>query len=222
MRHTLALALCSSLAILGCATSGVTAPTAAAAATLAPAIVDQAKVDNLASQPAGTYEIEPTHTSVTWRLSHAGLSTYTARFDKISGTIEFNPQAPTTSSALIMIDPNSVNTGLPDFDKKIAKDVFKAEVTPMITFKSKSLTATSPTTGIMTGDLTIAGVTKPMTLNVSYNTGRMSPFARRQNVGFSASGTIKRSDWGMTNWAAGGIGDSVDLIIEAEFLKKAS
>jgi polyisoprenoid-binding protein YceI len=219
MRIALATLLIVPLALAACATAGVTSKVPA---TSASSNDDAAKAANLASQPAGVYEVEPTHTSVTWRLSHSGLSTYTARFDKISGEIQFNPQAPATSSATIMIDPNSVNTGLPDFDKKIAKDVFKAETTPMIIFKSTGLTATSPTTGTMTGDMTIAGVTKPMTLAVTYNTGRMSPFARRQNIGFSATGKIKRSDWGMTNWAAGGIGDDVDLIIEAEFLKKAS
>jgi polyisoprenoid-binding protein YceI len=219
MRKTFALALLAPIALIGCATASATSTVPV---TDRSAIDDTAKVANLAAQPAGVYEIEPTHTSVTWRLSHAGLSTYTARFDKISGEIQFNPQAPTTSSATIMIDPNSVNTGLTEFDKKIAKDVFKAETTPMIIFKSTSLAATSATTGTMTGDLTIAGMTKPMTLTVTYNTGRMSPFARRQNVGFSAIGKIKRSDWGMTNWAAGGVGDDVDLIIEAEFLKKAS
>jgi polyisoprenoid-binding protein YceI len=222
MRALLTFAVLAPLAIYGCATASANASTSAATATAAPATPDTEKVANLAAQPAGVYEIEPTHTSVTWRINHSGLSTYTARFDKISGEIQFNPQAPTTSSATIMIDPKSVNTGLPEFDQKIAKDVFKAETTPMIIFKSTSLTATSPTTGTMTGDLTIAGVTKPMTLNVTYNMGRMSPFARRQNVGFSASGSIKRSEWGMTNWAGGGIGDTVDLIIEAEFLKKAS
>jgi polyisoprenoid-binding protein YceI len=219
MRKTFALAFLAPLALAACATASANSPMPV---TDPPAINDTAKVANLAEQPAGTYEVEPTHTSVHWRLNHAGLSTYMARFDKISGEIQFNPQAPTTSSATIMIDPNSVNTGLPEFDKKIAKDVFKAETTPMIQFKSTSLTATSATTGTMTGDLTIAGVTKPMTLNVTYNTGRMSPFARRQNIGFSAIGKIKRSDWGMTNWSAGGVGDDVDLIIEAEFLKKAS
>lgn len=221
MQKTIAIALLAPLALVACATASATAQTSASSATAVPAVADTAKVANLASQPAGTYEIEPTHTSITWRLNHSGLSTYTARFDKISGTIEFNPQAPTTSSASIMIDPNSVNTGLPTFDAKIAKDVFKADATPMITFKSTGLVATSATTGTMTGDLTIAGMTKPMTLNVSYNTGRLSPFARRQNIGFSASGTIKRSEWGMTNWLPS-IGDDVDLIIEAEFLKKAS
>jgi polyisoprenoid-binding protein YceI len=72
----------------------------------------------------------------------------------------------------------------------------------------------------MTGDLTVAGVTKPVTLNVTYNAGRKSPFRGVQNVGFSATGSIKRSEWGMNNWINFGIGDQVDLIIEAEFLKK--
>jgi polyisoprenoid-binding protein YceI len=222
MRKSFALALLAPLALVACATASATSPTVASTATAAPAVADAAKVANLAAQPAGTYEVEPTHTSVHWRLSHVGMSTYMARFDKISGSIEFNPTNPAASSANISIDPNSVNTGLPNFDKEIAKVVFKAEANPVITFQSTSLTATSATTGTMTGDLSIAGVTKPMTLNVSYNTGRMSPFARRQNIGFSASGKIKRSEWGMTNWVSFGIGDDVDLIIEAEFLKKAS
>lgn len=222
MRKTFALAILAPLALIACATASATAPTSATAATAAPAAPDAAKIANLAAQPAGTYEIELTHTSITWRLSHGGLSTYTARFDKIGGSIEFNPLAPITSSADITIDPNSINTGLPTFDAKLAKDVLKAEATPMIRFKSTNLTATSPTTGTMTGDLTVAGVTKPITLNVVYNTGRMSPFARRQNIGFSATGKMKRSEWGINDYIAFGIGDDVDLIIEAEFLKKAS
>jgi polyisoprenoid-binding protein YceI len=222
MRKMFALALLTPLVLVACATASATAPTSATAATAAPAVADTAKAANLAAQPAGTYEIELTHTSITWRLSHGGLSTYTARFDKIGGSIEFNPTAPTTSTASITIDPTSVNTGLPTFDAEIAKSVFKAEANPVITFKSTSLTSTSATTGTMTGDLSIAGVTKPVTLNVAYNNGRMSPFSRRQNIGFSASGKIKRSEWGMSNWINFGIGDDVDLIIEAEFLKKAS
>jgi polyisoprenoid-binding protein YceI len=222
MRKSLSLILVAPLALMACATATATAPTSATAATAAPAAPDTAKATNLAAQPAGVYEIELTHTSITWRLSHGGMSTYTARFDKIGGEINFNPTAPTSSTAMITIDPNSVNTGLPNFDKEIAKEVFKAEANPTITFRSTSLTATSPTTGTMTGDLSIAGVTKPMTLAVTYNNGRMSPFSRRQNIGFSASGKIKRSDWGMTNWLNYGIGDDIDLIIEAEFLKKAS
>ena len=207
MRRTIALALVTPVLLVACATASQAQAPAPASA---PA---DAKAANLAAQPAGIYEVEPTHTSVHWRLAHGNLSTYTARFDKIGGTINFNPQNPTASSADITIQANSVNTGLPSFDAEIAKQVFKAEANPTITFKSTGLQAISATTGIMTGDLTVAGVTKPVSLNVTYNAGRMSPFARRQNVGFSATATLKRSDWGMTNWINFGIGDQVDLII---------
>jgi polyisoprenoid-binding protein YceI len=220
MRKFLTATLIAPLVLVGCATAGPTASTSATSATAVPASADPAKIANLAEQPSGIYEVEATHTSVTWRLSHAGLSTYTARFDKISGEIDFRQGAIASSTANIVIDPNSVNTGLPNFDKEIARQVFKAEANPEIRFRSTGLVATSATTGDMTGDLSIAGMTKPMTLAVTFNKGRMSPFARRQNIGFSATGKIKRSDWGMTTWAAGGIGDEIDLIIEAEFLKK--
>ena len=219
MRQPFLLALLAPIALIACATASATAPTLAQAATTAP-VNDPAKAANLAEQPAGLYVVEPTHTSVHWRLSHSGLSTYTARFDKISGSITFDPKNPTASSADIAIEAKSVNTGLPEFDAKIAKDVFKAEANPLITFKSTKLVSTSPTTGTMTGDLTLAGVTKPVTLNVVYNNGRINPFAKVQNIGFSASGSFKRSDFGVNNWINFGIGDQVDLIIETEFLKK--
>jgi polyisoprenoid-binding protein YceI len=211
MRRSFLLALAAPVTLIAFAAMTATAATPAA---------DAAKAANLAAQPAGLYEVEPTHTSVHWRIDHSGLSIYTARFDRISGTINFNPQNPTASSADITIDATSVNTGLPKHDANIAKQVFKAEANPNITFKSTALTATSATTGTMTGDLTVAGVTKPVTLSVTYNAGRMSLMKQRQNVGFSATGSIKRSEWGMTNWNNFGIGDQVDLIIEAEFLKK--
>ena len=211
MRRTFIIAFAAPVALIAFAAMTATAATPAA---------DAAKAANLAAQPAGVYEVEPTHTSVHWRLDHSGLSTYTARFDKISGTINFNPQNPSASSADITIDATSVNTGLPTFDAKIAEQVFKAVANPKITFKSTKLTPTSATTGTMTGDLTVAGVTKPVTLNVTYNSGRKSPFRGVQNVGFSATGSIKRSEWGMNNWINFGIGDQVDLIIETEFLKK--
>ncbi|OYU75064.1 MAG: polyisoprenoid-binding protein [Alphaproteobacteria bacterium PA3] len=212
MRRSFLLALAAPVTLI--AFAAVTAIAATPAADAA------AKAANLAAQPAGVYEVEPTHTSVHWRIDHSGLSIYTARFDRIAGTINFNPLNPTTSSADITIDATSVNTGLPKHDANIAKQVFKAETNPTITFKSTSLTATSATTGTMTGDLTVAGVTKPVTLNVTYNAGRMSVMKQRQNIGFSATGSIKRSEWGMNNWINFGIGDQVDLIIEAEFLKK--
>jgi polyisoprenoid-binding protein YceI len=213
----------AALATAGCVSMGDTTvmatPAAPAAAVAAPA-ADPEKAALLARQPAGVYEVEPTHTSLHFRLSHWGLSQYTARFDGISGTINFDPANPTASSADITVDPASISTGLPTFNTKLANDVFKADSGGTIRFVSTGLTATSPTTGVMTGNLTMAGQTGPVSLSVQFNGGQPNPFAAgRQSIGFSARGTLKRSQWGITNWSSG-VGDDVEVIIEAEFLQR--
>ena len=115
--------------------------------------------------PAGNYKLDPTHASVTWSLSHAGLSNYTARFNTISGALNFNPDAPQESSVDIRIDPKSVSTGLPKFDEEIATsgNYFDADNFPEIRFVSTDIKLTGDATGLITGDLTLKGVTKPVT-----------------------------------------------------------
>lgn len=220
MRKALAAILIAPLALGACISIQASAPGASLAAEPSRPAEDPARAALLARQPSGLYEVEPTHTSVHWRISHSGLSSYTARFDRISGSIQLDAASPERSTADIRIEAASVNTGLPNFDREIAQQVLKAGEHPTITFRSTGLTATSGHTGKLTGDLTMGGVTRPVTLDVTFNTGRVSPFARVQNIGFSASGSLKRSEWGMTNWLAFGIGDQIDFNIEAEFLKK--
>ena len=112
-----------------------------------------------AEAPAGNYRLDPTHASVTWSLSHAGLSNYTARFNDISGALTFEPTAPETSHVDIRIDPVSVSTGLPKFDEELAtsRNFFDSETYPDIRFVSTSITITGDTTGVITGDLTLKG-----------------------------------------------------------------
>lgn len=208
----------------GCLSVGDTTITAPPAAAVAPAVgapgADPELAALLARQPAGIYEVEPTHTSVHFRLSHWGLSQYTARFDRISGTIDFKPTNPTASNAEITIDPASISTGLPEFNNKLANDIFKANSGGTIRFVSTGLTATSATTGVMTGDLTMAGNTRPVTLSVQFNGGQPNPFAGgRQSIGFSARGTLQRSQWDIRNWIPN-VGDEVEVIVEAEFLQR--
>jgi polyisoprenoid-binding protein YceI len=213
----------AAFAVAGCVSMGdttVMATPAATPASVAAPAADPAKAELLARQPAGVYEVEPTHTSLTFRLSHWGLSQYTARFDRISGTIDFNPASPTASTADITVDPASISTGLPNFNTKLANDVFKADSGGTVRFVSTGLTATSPTTGVMTGNLTMAGQTGPVSLAVQFNGGQPNPFAAgRQSIGFSARGTLKRSQWGITSWLPN-VGDDVEVIIEAEFLQR--
>lgn len=174
---------------------------------------------DIAAQTSGNYEVEPTHTTVVWRLTHMGLSNYTARFEKISGSLQFDAADPTKSSVNIAIDPNSVSTGLPNFNSEIAEKVFDAANFRTINFVSTGLTKTTDTTGDLAGNLTFRGVTKPVTLQVQFNGGRVHPFSGKRVMGISARGKIKRSDFGANNWLPM-IGDDVELIIETEFLKK--
>lgn len=225
-----ATALSAALLASGCMTGGPlntgagaadAAAAAAAAATIdaAASAADAERAALLARQPAGAYSVEPTHTSVHWRINHLGLSNYTARFNTIAGTLDFNPANPTASRVDITIDPRSIDTGLPNFNAELAQRVFQADTHPQIRFVSTGLAATSATTGTMTGDLSFAGVTRPVTLEVRFNGGQPNRFAGgRQSVGFSATTTISRAEWGST-WLAPAIGDTVEIAIEAEFLR---
>lgn len=177
-------------------------------------------VQDVAAAPAGNYVLDPTHASVHWSLSHAGLSNYTARFDDVSGALDYNPDDVTQSRVDIRIDPKSVNTGLPDFDETLAtsSNYFDADTYPEIRFVSTSIVKTSETTGTITGDLTLRGVTKPITLDTTFNGAGKSFGNPGQTLGFSATGTFLRSDFGMDYLITlANIGDEITLRIEAEF-----
>lgn len=176
---------------------------------------------NLVVSPAlqGNYVLDPAHASVNWSLSHSGLSNYTARFETISGTLDFNAQAPQTSSVDIRLDPASVSTGLPKFDETLAYEskYFDANTYPEIRFVSTSAATVTDNTGTLTGDLTFRGVTKAITLDVTYNGAGKSFGKPGDTLGFSATGVLTRSDFGLTTLTNFGIGDAVTLRIEAEF-----
>lgn len=177
--------------------------------------------------PAGIYVSDETHTSVTFKVNHMGLSKYTARFAKAEAELNFDPADPTKSSVKATVDPASVRTDYPhvaekDFDKKLATDAewFNAGKFPTITFASTRIEKTGETTGKMHGDLTFLGVTKPVTFDVTFNGAYAEhPMAKIPAMGFSAATQIKRSDFGFSTYVPM-IGDEVDLMIEIEFKKK--
>lgn len=174
---------------------------------------------DVSAAPEGAYVLDPAHASVNWSLSHSGLSFYTARFDDISGGLDFNPNDPTASRVDIRIDPLSVSTGDPEWDETLGTDgrYFDGDTYPEIRFVSTSSTKITVSTGTVTGDLTLRGVTKPVTLDVTYNGSGKSFGNPGATLGFSAITKIKRSDWGMDYLTNFGIGDDVTLRIEAEF-----
>ncbi len=168
---------------------------------------------------AGNYVLDPTHARINWSLSHAGLSEYTARFDTVSGTLQFDPDNPENSQVDIRIDPKSVSTGLAEFDKTLAGDkkYFDAETYPEIRFQLTDIVITSDRTGDLIGNLSLRGVTKPLTLKTTFNGAGKSFGHKGKTLGFSAIGQLTRSDFGMTYLTNFGIGDIVTLRIEAEF-----
>ena len=169
--------------------------------------------------PTGNYKLDPTHASVTWSLSHAGLSNYTARFNDISGVLNFDSNAPENSAVNIRIDPRSVSTGLSKFDEELASSskYFDAGTYPDIRFASTAINITGESSGQITGDLTLKGVTKPVILDVIFNGAGKSFGNPGETLGFSATGKFKRSDFNMSHLVAFGIGDEVTLRIETEF-----
>ncbi len=177
--------------------------------------------------PSGTYQMDPTHTSVVFKVSHMGLSNYTARFTQYDGSLTLDAENPENSTLEVTVDPLSLRTGYPnpeakDFDKELQEEAvwFDAPTYPEITFTSTGMTQTGPNSGRVEGELTFRGVTKPVVLDVVLN-GAMKkhPFVDAAALGISATGQIKRSDFGMTHMVPG-IGDEVDIIIEAEFIEK--
>jgi len=182
-------------------------------------VLPRAPIVSAAAATPGNYVLDPAHASVTWSLSHSGLSNYTARFESISGDLDFNPIAPESSRVDIRIDPASVKTGLPKFDETLAFEskYFDANTYPEIRFVSTSAIASTDSAGTVTGDLTFRGVTKPITLDVTYNGAGKSFGHPGDTLGFSAMGKLTRSDFGLTTLTNFGIGDEVTLRIEAEF-----
>jgi len=174
----------------------------------------------------GTYVLDNNHASVVWRLWHMGLSHFAGRFDSITGTALVNPDDPTKCHVEVTIDPKSVDTNVAKLDEELAgKDWFDVTDYPKITFKSTKLEidgkdVEGKRTGKLYGDLTLHGVTRPIVLNVTFNGHGESPIENSQRLGFSASGMLKRSDYGMKMYVPL-VGDEVEFRIAVEFSKAA-
>jgi polyisoprenoid-binding protein YceI len=201
--------------------------TAALIAFTLPAFAQDGGMTPVAEMPAGIYKNDPSHTSLTFKVSHAGLSHYTARFTSVEADLNFDPADVTKSSLSVTVDPASIRTDYPyadkkDFDKELGTgaDWFNAGEYPNVTFTSTAIEKTGDTTGKVTGDLTLLGVTKPVTLDITFNGAYKSkPFANVPALGFSATGVMKRSDWGLDTYVPM-IGDEVTLLIETELEQK--
>lgn len=176
---------------------------------------------------SGLYELEKTHAFLTWTVTHNGISGYTVNFTDFDADLVFDAETPANSQLSVTINPTALNTNYPDPAKKVdweaelATDArfMNAGEFPTISFASTSVEQTGDFSGTVTGDLTFLGVTKPVTLDVSYGGVANPPwFGQRDVIGFTASTTITRSDFGSTA-LSGIISDDVVIEFSGEFLQ---
>lgn len=174
------------------------------------------------SAPKGAYALDSDHTQVIFSIKHMGISTFYGRLGKVTGTVNFDQAAPQNSALNVQIDMTTIDTHVLELDSSLPKSIFQADKFPTATFVSTAVTKTGDDTGTVTGNLTLAGVTKPVTLNVTFNGGRGSGEPLKPyRLGFDATTTIKRSDFGLTHviWSSF-VSDDVPLMIEAEAERK--
>lgn len=176
----------------------------------------------VATAPTGVYVTDPAHTSLTWKISHFGLSSFTARFTGVEARLNWNAETPQHSDLKVSIDPLSVRTDFPfpeveDFDRKIGCGEEFLAAKP-ISFQTRSITVTGEGQAIVTGALTFRGETHPARLNVQFN-GSVAehPMDKKPRIGYPATGVVHSIDWGL-GFAVPALSEDVDLLIEAEFV----
>ncbi|MBP6985616.1 MAG: polyisoprenoid-binding protein [Alphaproteobacteria bacterium] len=204
----------------------------------AASVVTTAVKTPLAEMPAGKYDLDPIHFSVTWSVKHMEMMNYVGRFTRVEATLDLDPKDPTKSGLVVKIDPKSLLTDYSlgkehtknekyikrDFEKELImqEQWFNSEKFPEITFVVKKIEKINDKAGVMHGDLTFLGVTKPIKLDVVYNASMLAkPYDGRPVIGFSAKGKINRADFGQKTIFDAILSNEVELMIEAEFLKKA-
>ncbi len=174
--------------------------------------------------PTGTWNIDPAHSLVGFRVKHLGISTVRGQFRDFQGQLVIGEDGSVQASGSAKVD--SIDTGEPDRDGHLkSPDFFDAETYPEITFESTSITAVDEETWEITGDLTMHGVTAPITLQAEVGGSGPDPFGG-ERVGLEATGEVSRGDYGMKFNAALGTGnavvsDKVKLDLDIEAVKQA-
>ncbi|WP_454666829.1 YceI family protein [Acinetobacter calcoaceticus] len=168
------------------------------------------------------YKIDPTHTATVFSWNHFGFSTPSANFSDIQGVIKVDNAKPANSSVNVTIPLSSVNTNVPALDKEFQEEAwFNAAKYPNITFKSTKVETKDKKHFKITGDLTVKGVTKPVVLDAVLNKQGEHPMAKVPAIGFNATTSFKRSDFGLGNYVPN-VGDkiTVNITTEATIAKK--
>jgi polyisoprenoid-binding protein YceI len=175
-----------------------------------------------AAVQAGAYSVEPTHTRVLFAVSHMGFSTWYGQFTGAAGSLTIDPKNARVDAISVSVPTASVSTSNAKLDEELkGEQWFDAAKFDTISFRSTRVVPTGARTADVIGELTLHGVTRPVTLKASFNAAGVNPLSKAYTVGFEVSGDVKRSDFGVKTYVPL-IGDDVHLIISAAFEKKPS
>ncbi len=171
--------------------------------------------------PTGAYVLENTHGYITFSYSHLGFSRPQVGFNTFTVDLDLNAEDPSKSAVKVGIDANSIDSRVPEFDGHLKGDKFFATAAnPAITFESTGIVMNSETTASITGNLTIKGITKPVTLEATLNKAAEHPMRKVPALGLNATGKLLRSDWGLGEYVPM-VGDEVNITISVELIKKS-
>jgi polyisoprenoid-binding protein YceI len=167
-----------------------------------------------------TYSIDPTHTFVTFEVTHFGTSTNRGRFDKKEGTVQLD-KAGKTGKVELTLDTSSIDTGTAAFDKHLQSDsFFNAAIFPTAKFVANNFSFNGDKVNEVTGQLTLLGKTVPVVLKATNFNCYVNPMLKREVCGGDFETTIQRSQWGM-GWGINlGIPDTVKLAVQVEAVKQ--
>lgn len=173
---------------------------------------------DLSAVPSGKYALDSSHGYITFTYSHLGFSNPRVGFNSFDAVLDLDTGNPENSTVEVTIDATSIDSRVAEFNEHLnGADFFNTAEYPTITFKSTKVEATGDNTFDVTGDLTILGTTKPVTLATTINKADNHPLRNVPTVGVSASTKLMRSEWGLGAYVPA-VSDEVELSIEVELL----
>jgi polyisoprenoid-binding protein YceI len=183
------------------------------------ALAEAAPDTNPADVKAGTFKVEPSHTRILFAVSHMGFTSWYGEFTGASGTLTLDPTKLSATSFDIIVPAGTITTTNTTLDGELKSPKwFDVAKYPTIEFKSGTVVRTGTNTASVTGELTFHGVTRPETLQVTFNAAGNNELSNQYTAGFNASGVLKRSDFNQKTYIPL-IGDDVSLTISVAFVK---
>ncbi|MEX0740347.1 MAG: YceI family protein [Pseudohongiella sp.] len=174
---------------------------------------------SVAELRGGQYTLDKEHATLLWKIDHLGFSRYIGRFNDFDATLDFDPENVENSSLEVIIDTATLDVNNEAFAEDLrGGDWFDVETFPQAVFRTTSFVeAVDEDTFIFEGDLTLLGTTGPVTMTVNFNGGGRNFLTRRYTLGFSATAEFLRSDFGLDNMVAFGVGDDIQVEVHVEF-----